>query len=881
MKKSLALLIILFTVSSFVFAGNYDDFVKAWAANDYSKALLYIEKAYAEKPGDQKITYWYAMALYRNKKYDETITVLKKLPPAYDPLIVNWYIGDCLRKTGKTQESAGYLVLALSAPDNTKKFKQSVFGSLIDTYIKISNTQGLDGLSGDYLAYIEANPEINAGYMNYRFASYFQGVAVQYGTNGKKEAGVEWNKKSAQFAGYGMGDYAKYYDPFGYAYGFVKAKMYSDAYGIFTGAQTAIPSLKYLWNYTEVLKNLGLTNKGIALLKTGLKNYTKSENDAIWLKSLYRSLILLCAFEKDTQTYELFEKEIADFFAKNPSPDYAGAKYAAASMYMKLGFEKTGTKDAQVYLAKSIAAGKGLDQFKDALRPQDIRIVLDAEKFWAQNAASMVKSAYRMKFLYWVWGESSGVWTDAGGITKTVNKKFNPACTNEIYRSFMVFRTVYFYFTGGKVLPEIEIVLLTNRAVGFSQITNNSKLTGADGKPVEEKHAWRPVDGTNSQYPWMFLATNINRYDVFVTVFPFDAMSGFAICGPLQIVPLIKNGAYRGAFVMTDLAFSQPWTTIHEFFHNIENIYREPVKAKFDLVIHLYKDVFKKYWPSWYKGQGELFYYEYVFRNFLKTHDKEFQLLHLKETPDTTPLWKYGQYWSYFKKETFPAMWEANKLKTAGLEYYKNGDTQKAQVLLEKSFKIFPYFKDGVEFLGKIYYNQKDYANAKKYLFYTLEIAETNQSVLTLAAYCCEQTGELDKSLEMHMLAYDAYGKKSQNLYYAAKSLFTLKRFAESAEYLEKLIAVHQGDEYWQNAVNLLANLYVYQSIDYQKAKKLMDNYYTRIKEEYLLKTSTIYYAIALGETGSKKEALKLLETAKKYGADPKTVEFYRKKYQK
>jgi tetratricopeptide (TPR) repeat protein len=880
MKRFYTASICLLLFISTAFAGNYEEFVKAWGEKNYPKALQFIEKAYAEKPGDMKNVYWYAMALYQNQQYQETAVVLKKLPQDYDPLKVNWYIGDCLLKTGQLKESVSYFLNALSAPDNDKKFKQSVYVSLIDSYIKVSNTQGLSALSGDYSIYIKANPEINAAYMNYRFASYFQGIAIHYGTNGNLQNAAEWNKKSAQIANYGMGKYSKYFDPFGYAYGFVKAKQFQTAYDLFQKASVTNPGLKYLWNYNETLINLGYTNRAIELLKTGLKTYQKSDNDAQWLTPLYANFMVSCAYTKNVKDYEEMENTIFSFYASKPNPYFYWGKFAIARMYLNLGFQYTGTKDAVKWLKKSISiAESGLDKFQGLYRLQDVKVLLDAEQFWQQYSTGKLPGAYKMKFLFWVWGESSGKWTDGDGNTKTVNKKFNPGDTNEILMNFKVFRTVYFYFTGGEVLPEMELVLLTNCAVGFSQITNNTKLKGADGKPIIEMHAWRPVDGTNLQYPWKLLATNINNYDVFVSIFPFDIFCGFAVYGQLQIVPLIKSGAYRGGFVMTDEAVSQPWTMIHEFFHNIESIYREPVKAKVDLSIHIYKDSFKKYWPAWYKGQGELFYYNYIFKNYLK--DKGYQLLHLKETLDTTPLEKYEQYWGYFKKSNFPVMWEAFSLKTKGIGLYVSGDIQKARQFLEKSFLLFPYFYDNIDMLGKIYYKDKVYDKALKYLLIELELGETNQSILTMTAFCYEQTGELDKALDMQLLAYQDFGKKTVNLYFAAKLLYTMSKYTESAGYLEKLVSEHLYADYWQNAVNLLANIYTYKLIDYKKVMKLFDSYYKDIKLDYLIKDSSICYAIALGETGNKKAALKYLEKAKQYGAAQKTLDYYIKKYSK
>ena len=82
-------------------------------------------------------------------------------------------------------------------------------------------------------------------------------------------------------------------------------------------------------------------------------------------------------------------------------------------------------------------------------------------------------------------------------------------------------------------------------------------------------------------------------------------------------------------------------------------------------------------------------------------------------------------------------------------------------------------------------------------------------------------------------------------------------------------------------ALHLLSNIHLFYIVDYPKAKELLDKYYLSVKDTETLKYLAVNYAIALGETGSKKEALKLLDAAKKYGADPKTVDFYRNKYQK
>ncbi len=97
----------------------------------------------------------------------------------------------------------------------------------------------------------------------------------------------------------------------------------------------------------------------------------------------------------------------------------------------------------------------------------------------------------------------------------------------------------------------------------------------------------------------------------------------------------IKNNHYstatRCTILMGSSVLGDYLGLIHEFFHIVEANYRSEHK----LIQHVFREPYKKMWPDWYNGEGELFYYDFVFKNLIAKTG--FERLDFKKNQDTTP----------------------------------------------------------------------------------------------------------------------------------------------------------------------------------------------------------------------------------------------------
>ncbi|OHD56338.1 MAG: hypothetical protein A2Y33_12080 [Spirochaetes bacterium GWF1_51_8] len=880
MKRFYIIQLLILALCARVSAGNYDDFLKAWNAKDYPKALVSMKKAYLEKPGDPAMSYWYGIVLFQNTNYSECIAVLNKVPSDYIPLSVSYYIVQCYLKTGQREEAAGVLKKAVFLDDDGAKFKQYLFAAAVDNLIVLKDTKGLEETLNGYEAYMKINPGLNYTYQVYLVAKYYQSLAVLEGTNGNIAQADKWAAKSAEYAAKEMGTYAPYYDRFAYAYCYVSSKNYPKAISLYESYPPAELGLKDIWYYAESLKITGKSQTALQIVKKGLKTYKKGASDDQWLRWNYFHIIRLCTELKDLTSFAEYEKEIVGFFAKLPGDESDWVRYSAANIYLVAGFDFFGTDASKGYFDKvKKYYDMGLGKYQNLIRMSDIRILGETLKYWDKNYNAKKDSAYRLDMLFWFWGESDGTWKSLAGTNLTVKKTLDKSVTNDLIKSFNVFRMFYFYLSDGQILPQMDIRFIDATATVFTQSVYLSPINGGDGKPVEDFPINYIVEEKIPGFPWEMIYETRNKYDVFCSVFPFGVSSGISSYGGQNIVPFIKQTKIRGGMRIADVNLEQPWTMIHEFFHNVEATYRTFLGDKYAFTPHMFRDTFKNYWPSWYHGEGELTYYKLVFDRFVLPTgcDK----MHYKQVEDVTSTGQIEKYWKFYKSASLSDLKIAYQYKNSAIDKYHKGEKDAAFELYQKSYKLFPYFADVNEMLGLQNFQKQDYSNSYPYYLQAMAYDETNRYRLTMAAFLADKLGDWMTACGDYLTAYEKYGGDPGDLYYAARIYYTAKDYENSAKYLQKLILAHPGSDMTKYALHLLSNIHLFYIVDYPKAKELLDKYYLSVKDTETLKYLAVNYAIALGETGSKKEALKLLDAAKKYGADPKTVDFYRNKYQK
>jgi tetratricopeptide (TPR) repeat protein len=873
-----AAFLLIFSVSWAV--SSYDEFLKAWNAKDYPKSLQYIQKAYAENPGTDYIIYWYGIVLYQSEKYADAAAMFKKLDPEYQKLAAAFYLSHCYLKMEKPAWALPYLKHGISLEDDKSSLKQYLYSGMVNALIQLNDTKGLEDMFPLYSAYMKDNSALNYTYPLYQIAKYYQSIAIGAGTNGNYTDADKYAAKSAEYAGMGIGTYEAYYDPFLYAQAYAAAKIYPKAVSLYAGFSSEQFTMKDVWYYAECLKSSGKSADALQAIKKGLKKYKNSASHDYWIRWVYFHLVRLASELKDTETYEMFEKELLAYFKKNPDKDFDWVKYTIANIYQEIGFDTFGTELSKTCFAKVKKYYEmGMGKYQNWIRMSDIGILGDAVQYWDKNYAVKKNSAYRLDMLFWFWTESDAVWKSVAGTNLSMKKSLDKSVTNDLIKSFDVFRKIYFYFSDGQILPEMDIVFVDATATAFTQTIYLSPINGKDGKPLEDFPINYIVDEQIPGYPGWMIYEYRNQYDVFCDVWPSHHLSGIASYGGQTIVPYIKQTKLRGGMKISDKSLSKPWTIIHEFFHNVEATYRAALKGGYPFIAHMFRDTFRDYWPSWYHGEGELTYYKLVFDKYVLPTgcDK----MHYKMNADHTSPEQVKKYWDYYRQTAFVNIKSAYYYKKSGMDYYYKGDKDAALKEFKNAYNYFPYGYEVNEMLGLLTFQKKDYSNSYYYYKQAIEYDETNRYRLTMLAYLADKIGKTGEACADYLTAYKLYGGDPSDLYYAGRIYYIAKDYMNAEKCLLPIITKHPESEFTKYAVQLIANIYVYFDIDYPKAKEFLDKYYSLIKESDVLKDVSLNYAIALGETGDKKAALSYLKKAKQYGAAGKTLDFYLNKYSK
>lgn len=230
--------------------------------------------------------------------------------------------------------------------------------------------------------------------------------------------------------------------------------------------------------------------------------------------------------------------------------------------------------------------------------------------YWAKNQHNKNK-AKKFKFLVLIYPEVDVTvrWPKKGKVR--LKDKYSPrqlkALLYKIKRTAEFTKRLYYYYSYGKLLMTFDFKVLKTKinhikTSFFRSDYHNRKL----------RLSYDPILETAAPTPGKVYYETINKYDGYINIFAFPFINATASSGGLRNIMLVPKKLYsrvRRFFVILAARYYQDkldfW--FHEIFHGIQSIYGL-------YPAHGFMRAYKSRWPSWYKGQGEFYYFQELFR---------------------------------------------------------------------------------------------------------------------------------------------------------------------------------------------------------------------------------------------------------------------------
>lgn len=623
---------------------------------------------------------------------------------------------------------------------------------------------------------------------------------------------------------------------FWYAYQLRKLKSYEKSAKIFEKLPLNYKPYQvalYLGKIYQHLKNYDL-----ALKTVEQRIFLKAKNKEKWRATLYKELIKISLELEDINKIEQYYPKF-EYYAKDQKSSYwVYLKYKVAKFYLKFAEEKTDKdENADVYFRKSKQiADSGLGKYKKYYKWKDYIYVKNAANYWFKNPQKR-KQAYKHKILVLVFKHTNTRFKDFKGIEKHVKSSISDAYIKEFPKYLKTMKKLIFYFSRGAIVLDFKIQVLDSTIRDIRSTVWRGKASVS-----ESVNVLSPVIETAKPSAGAVFYKNRNKYDTFMTVFSSKDITGTCtggLSGRSFVSYALRSKKLRGKMNMASTSFKNYRILVHEFFHNVEGMYRiRPA--------HLYKQAYKALWPAWYKEENEFYYYEQCFRRRIETNPQKYEHFKLRKNSDDTDLKTFQLAQKLAKKYSIAERKRASEYKIEGSKFYRRRNYLKATQLFEMAYKTFPFGLALFQKTAYCYYKQKNYNKAK--FFY-------------------EKAFSLGDKGALNMLAYLNYKQKNYPL--AAKQY----------SYLVLSFPKYKGAE---SALNLAAFIYCYKEKNYKRAERLLKKglktvLFTDSKKKA---ASFFYYAYALAANSKRRQALFHLKKAKDLG-HRMNYEFYKRKFSK
>ena len=276
-----------------------------------------------------------------------------------------------------------------------------------------------------------------------------------------------------------------------------------------------------------------------------------------------------------------------------------------------------------------------------------------------------------------------------------------------------------------------------------------------------------------------------------------EYVSGTGGKSGLNFIPYVLTGKYSGNIMMGSGIMSSHRALLHEFFHNVESAYRE----NYNFIAHTYKEPYKKIWPKWYRGEGELFYYKYAFDNIISKDN--FALLRFRDIVDDTDKSVFLTKNEYFIKHTIDDLKKADRYKNQAWDYYKENKFDKSLESFLLSYEFYKYDERVNEMIGWHYFKKEDFKPALRFYLESLGLSE-KQNIASMVAYLFEKNGNIEEAISHYKSVYEKYGV-ANDLYNLSRLIYSTEDYGGAVKYFSEYLEKFNQEDFAIYSLNLLS----------------------------------------------------------------------------
>lgn len=558
--------------------------------------------------------------------------------------------------------------------------------------------------------------------------------------------------------------------------------------------------------------------------------------------------------------------------------------YFFCKIFMNLAIQSMNlSKNIYYFERASMWQNSGLGQYASFINKNKIIIYKESCIYFKNNHTNkskpLIHNIHFVGFSKFSGSYKSGKKIVNGKLTKGIKQKYNIVRDMKIKDkctpSFNIFKMMVFYFTQGNVLLKASFsdleTTVTEINIGLWKATK-----GKNGKPLNFIQTYSPELNSLQPFPFEFFYNTYSKTDTYFIIYPFNRPIGLGGPGRIPLVPYTLYSPIRGLVKIADNKREMtPAFFMHEFFHIIENQYRNFNNNKYHFTAHTFKSNFNHIWPSWYNGQGEIFYYKSAFKNIITSLG--FDPFKINSYENVISFSQFISAKSIFMKYDIKQIRQAYSLKLKGDNLFSSQNKNVAYNYYQKAYNIYPYFIFMNDRLRNYYNSKQNYHKTLEIELNSLKIDSKNPQRNKCIAYLYEKIGNNKKSIHF----YKEYYTISQDplaLYNIGRISYKEKNIAQTLKYYNEYLEKGNNNFYRQYSLNNLIYNYVYNKNfkDLNKAITLSEKYYYIVIKTTLRQNIAFNTAVAYSQLKNKSKAIHWLNTAKKEGySNIKNLNYY------
>lgn len=563
-----------------------------------------------------------------------------------------------------------------------------------------------------------------------------------------------------------------------------------------------------------------------------------------------------------------YEADAVSYCEKTGYAHVGTLRGALAWYWQERGIEAalSDTTKERAYFEKALGYSEkdmgGYEQYRATLN-DTLPQMAEAARVWNGASDHDRRKAMQHRIHLVIIPRMKGSWEDADGLRKRGSFTIDPEVEKNVRQSLAVMRQLLWLYTEGKVHITVESTMLDTAVTSVGYMKWHSARDG-NGKALESVDVYIADLNSLSPFPYEFFQRSESEVDTWIFIYPFGKTIGIGGPDDLPLVPYTLTTARRG-IVSLGVADSQatPRWFLHEFFHNVEAQYSD----SYGFIQHVYKPSFRRHWPSWYKGEGELTYYRRAFQEVI--NPKGYEPLAFTRKKRSIAAGHIGKVRELYDQNSSGAA-RAWQLKREGDKLYRadtSGSRARAYNKYLETRRAYRWMVPVNDILMRYHHDRKEYRQALACLEDAAVVDPSPPFRQEWLGYLYEKTGASEKALIHYRKAYEMTGKP-KFLFQQARIHSDLSQRDQSLKMYEAYLEKGDDDTLRQYALNNLSFYYTHNEATRctERALALAEQYYPIVKEKKLQADIAFNSAVAASLRGEKSKALQWLKKAEAAG---------------